>query len=137
MRAKLVGNNDLPISDSKKLKLSHNTDGSLVLSTNKNRLIPNSISCVKYNDKVRLPLYGKTKYIIDIEDDSKILDIDINDTFYQFGKEIDTPINRGKQVYKYAIANNIDIIRLKNVPMIGIEYAILNLQCIRGVITDK
>jgi len=114
------------------MKLIHKTNGNeVIISTKVDRLIPRSISCTKYGTTSWVE--GKNSFVVDVKNDSKILNINIDTNFYKFGKEFDTPINRGKIIYRYAIKNNIDIIKIKNVPKVGTEYAILNINCIEKI----
>jgi len=115
------------VKEAKTKTLYHVTnDNKLTLSTKKGRLVPNSLPC---SNKPKYE-YGKNLFKITIKDNAKILLIDVNDNFYDFGKEYDTPVNRGKAIYDYAIKHKYDIIKFINVPHIGIEYDILNLNVI-------
>lgn len=109
--------------------LIHKTNAKApILSTNTQRLIPFSISCtVKGKNSW---VNGINKFLIKLKDNCKILDIDINNNFYDFGKEIDTPLNRGKEIYIFAKKKKYDCIRLLHVPQVGTEYAIINIDAI-------
>jgi len=115
------------LKEAKKMILYHATNGNkLILSTKKERLVPHSLSC---SNKPKYE-YGKNLFKITIKDNAKILVIDVNNNFYDFGKEYDTPVNRGKAIYDYAIKHKYDIVKLINVPHVRIEYCILNLNVI-------
>jgi len=127
---------DQLFSESKNLTLVHTTDNKeLRISHNPIRLIPHSVSCNKYGFSEWVE--GKNKFIISIKDESKILNLDAHGNFYDFGERTDSPINRGKAVYKYAIDNDVDIVKVKNVPAIGTEYCLLNLSCVKEYYTKK
>lgn len=117
----------------KEIAISHFTDGKKpVISTNKERLIPNSISFGE-TGKGLAGFYGKNKFNYTIPKDSKILEVDVNkDSFWDFANDEtkDSPIDVGKNLYNYAKENNIDIIKIKNVPGVGTEYSVLNLDAI-------
>jgi hypothetical protein len=97
-----------------------------------NRLIPNSISFSPNNASV----FGRSK-VNAILNPKKVLYIAISGKlkddykdFFDFGKEEDTPANRGIEIYKYAKQNGYDLIVLKGVPGAGIEYAVLDKKII-------
>lgn len=119
--------------ESKSPILIHRTSNNTpVISTNPNRLIPFSISCTIKGKQEWVE--GKNKFLITLKDNIKILEIDIKTNFYEFGKEIDTPKNRGKEIYSFAKKNKYDMIILKHVPQVGTEYAIINIKAIDNYI---
>jgi hypothetical protein len=73
-------------------------------------------------------VFGKNIFEVTINPNAKILDVDIKSNFYKFGKKVDTPINRGKEIYNFAKKNGYDVIRLAHVPYVagGTEFAVLN-----------
>ncbi len=107
------------------MTLVHRTDNNdISVSSNPNRLIPTSISTVE-NGAMEW-VEGKNRFELRIKKGAKILELDANKNLFNFGKEEDTPINRGIEAFKLAKYNNIDIIKIKNVHEVGTEYAILN-----------
>lgn len=42
-----------------------------------------------------------------------------------------SPLAIGQYIYDFAKKNNVDAIRIKNVPWIGIEIAVLNLNILK------
>ena len=117
----------------KRMKLLHRTNNSEPsLSTNPERLIPYSISCNSPNGYAWV--MGKNNFIIYIKPHTTFLLLDVKNNFWDFGNENDSPIMIGRKVYKYAIDNNVDIIKIKNIPQVGTEFAIINLDCIESAI---
>lgn len=109
------------------IKLVHYTDADspTLVSTNPNRLIPNSIS-LGVSGKTSAPIFGKNKFEFEIPKDAKTLKI-TKDNFYNFGKSTDTPINRGKEIYKYAKENGYDVVHINGkIHGLGDEYAVIN-----------
>ena len=91
------------------------------------RLIPNSVSFTNHHGwwsgKYKTSAYLNPKNAITVNlNDPLSGELD----FFDFGKEEDTPVNRGKEIYEYAKENGVDLIRLKNVPTVGTEFAVLD-----------
>jgi len=109
-------------------------NGFKLTSSEKHRLIPHSISFGNKgswmsSSKITATLFPKKILYI-----SLLNNINVDEkSFYDFGKKIDTPINRGKLIYRYAKKNNYDLIILKDVPSIGTEYAVLNKKIIKNI----
>lgn len=107
----------------KELVLYHYTDGDEpIISTKTKRLIPMSLSA---SNSSGWSAWGKNKFEIILPKNTKILKVN-NKTFWNYGKETDTPINRGKEIYKKAKAKNVDVIILDKIAGQPIEYCILN-----------
>jgi hypothetical protein len=116
-------NNDNIIITNKKLHLIHYTDNDKpIISNNEDRLIPNSLSA---SNSTGWSHWGKNKFEIVLPKDIKILQIN-NENFWNYGKEIDTPKNRGKAIYKEAKNKNVDVIFLNKIAGQPKEYCILN-----------
>lgn len=118
---------------SKNTKLQHTTNTKIIknieLSSNTNRLIPNSFS-------LGLPgqwwMMGKYKINFRLKVNYNLLQIS-KKQFFEWGPDVATPIERGILIYQWAKNNNIDIIKLNLKPIMDIEYAILNLDCIEQI----
>lgn len=112
-------------------KLIHYSDSIPMISTKVNRLIPKSISLVDSKSSGIASFWGTKKYIFFLKKDAKILVID-NKNFFNFGKEYDTPLNRGKEIYKYAKSKLYDGVLIKNeVHGMGDEYAIFDMSLLK------
>lgn len=110
----------------------HYTDDKepILISNNPNRLIPKSISLWKI-DNTAAWAFGKNRFVVWIDSNAKIFEVNY-DKFYDFGKEEDTPINRGKEIYKYAKDNWYDAILIKNsVHWLWDELSVINPKVIR------
>jgi hypothetical protein len=117
------GSVDDVFTTSKDLVLYHYTDGDEpIISTKAKRMIPMSLSA---SNSSKWSAWGKNKFEIILPKNTKILKVD-NKTFWNYGKETDTPINRGKEIYKKAKAKNVDVIFLDKIAWQPIEYCILN-----------
>lgn len=102
------------------------------------RLIPNSISFNRskawvYDANVML------KANINVADD-EIMKISEKKPkegeldFYSFGKEEDTPLNRGKEIYKIAKEKGFKLIVIRGVVGVGTEYCVLDPSIIKNVV---
>lgn len=115
-------NNDINTLN-KELVLYHYTDDEKpIISTKKDRLIPKSLSA---STSTGWSYWGKNKFKIILPKNTKILTVD-KKTFWNYGKEIDTPIARGKEIYKKAIKEKADVIFLNKIAGQPPEYCILN-----------
>jgi hypothetical protein len=105
--------------------LYHSTnENDIRLSTNNERLIPNSISFSSENMGYA---YGNNVFMSSLKPDAKILDINVKDNFYDFGPPEATPLLRGQLIFKYAIEHGYNVIRLSHVPGVsGVEYAVID-----------
>jgi len=121
------------VLNSNKLFVTRTSNNKLYLSSNKKRLIPNSLSAKLYSDNSSLSSeYGKNILYFKCNKKLKCLVLDIeSDDFYLFGKELATPIQRGIEIYKYAIKEKYDVIKLKNVYAIGTEFCFLSLDYLK------
>jgi hypothetical protein len=129
------------ISDAKKYKtktayinshkqLTHYTNSKPMISNKTDRLIPNSISLID-NKGGSAGVFGSKKHEYRLDKNTKILTID-NKNFFKYGREIDTPLNRGKEIYKYATTKGYNGILIKNeVHGLGNEYAIFNMKSLK------
>lgn len=104
-------------------ELFHYTDSDKPRVSDRSRLIPNSISLTTSNDIGRA--FGKNVFPGNLANDAKILTITPKE-FYTYGKETDTPINRGKLIEQYARKKGYDAIHLKNLGGFKDEVAVLN-----------
>ena len=104
--------------------LYHYTNDKLpIISTHKDRLVPNSLSTSA--NKKDWSKFGKNLFEITLPENAKMMVID-NSNFFKYGKEEDTPLNRGKEIYKEAKKNKIDVIYFKKVVQGKDEYVVLN-----------
>ncbi len=112
------------LNEANGLILYHRTDDNTpMISTKKDRLIPNSLSTSP--NKKGWSYWGKNLFKITMPSNIKIMNID-DDSFWTYGKEVDTPMNRGKEIYKEAMKNKVDVIYLNKVAGNPDEYVILN-----------
>lgn len=121
--------------------LYHWTDSVPQISTNEHRLIPNSMSLGNIKPIGDFSTaWGKNGYKIEFNGKPNVLEVDLKgkkgSDFYKFGKEEDTPIGRGQAIYDYAITNGYDVVKIRNVPGVGTEHAVVNPAVIKGY-TDK
>ena len=94
-----------------------------IISTHKDRLVPNSLSTSA--NKKDWSFWGKNLFEITLPENAKMMVIDKNN-YWQYGKQTDTPLNRGKEIYKEAKKNKIDVIYFKKMVQGIDEYAVLN-----------
>jgi hypothetical protein len=106
-----------------KVLYHYTNDKKPVISTHKDRLVPNSLSTSA--NKEDWSNYGKNLFEITLPENAKLMIIDKNN-FFKYGKEVDTPLNRGKEIYKEAKKNKIDVIFFKKVVQGKNEYVVLN-----------
>lgn len=101
------------------------------------RLVPNTVSFDKQPAH-----YGGSEVMLraTIEvDESKVLKVSLRKPkedekdFYSFGKELDSPINRGKELVKYAKKNKYQMIIVRGVVGVGTEYCVLDPKIIKHV----
>jgi predicted amino acid dehydrogenase len=113
----------------KDVELYHSTNGNnVVISSAKERLIPNSASLSNKHNST----YGKNEVTATLKKGTKVLVIDGNENFYDFGLEEDTPMNRGAAIYEYAVKHGFKVVRLEHVFGVrGFEYAVLDLSVLR------
>lgn len=135
LQSKLSKENSIPIPKDVQLKtlssdktMSHFTDGnSPVISTNPNRLIPNSLSAS--NTGIN-SVFGKNKFDINIPKNSKVLEVSkqsFNDMYIgRLPGEGKTPLEVGKALYDHAVSQGADVIHLKNPAGMGDEWAVIN-----------
>lgn len=94
--------------------------------TKSDRLIPNSVSFGKQGS-----WFGSHKYSVKLNPRKQMV-VTLGEpkkgelSFWDFGKETDTPLNRGKIIYDRAKGDGCDLIIVKEVPSIGTEYAVLD-----------
>ena len=114
--------NDIIITN-KELVLYHYTNiDKPIISNKEDRLIPNSLSA---SPSSGWSFWGENKFKIILPKNIKILKVD-KKTFWNYGKETDTPLNRGKEIYKRAIKEKVDVIFLDKIGGQPPEYCILN-----------
>jgi hypothetical protein len=101
----------------------YTNDSKPIISTIEERLIPNSLSTSA--NKKDWSWYGKNLFEITLPSTAKLMVVD-NDKFFSYGKEVDTPLNRGKEMYKEAKKKKIDVIFLNKIMGTKNEYVILN-----------
>ena len=112
---------DLVKTLKKGMSVYHCTNGDKsIISTQDVRLIPNSISYAKN----KLKVYGENCFKAEIPSGTKYIDIN-DETFYSFGKETDTPINRGKLIKKLADESNAGFVKI-SLKGHTTEYAIID-----------
>lgn len=112
----------------KAIIIHHATNTEPKISTDPNRLIPESISTSDKKDNV----WGDKSFSGKINKGAKILEIDVKKEFWNYGNETDTPIERGKKIREYAKKMNADVVKLKNVPgVLGTEYSVINMDVIK------
>lgn len=115
-------------------KLVHYADEAPAgFSKNPERLFPDSLSLAK-KGQTSASAYGEKAFDFQIKKDAKVLELSIggkNDTFYKLADELlkkteYTPIEAGAAIRQYAAENGYDVIRAKNVPGVGTEWAVIN-----------
>jgi len=100
----------------------HSTDAnSPVISTSENRLIPNSLSA----SRNRSTVWGRNVFPIAIPRGTTIGELNSIFDILPNGVE-DTPRNIGIYLRDYAERRGIDVLKIRNVQGVGIEYVILN-----------
>jgi len=111
------------LNESKAPVLYHYTDGDEpIISTKKERLIPNSLSASA--NRSDWSMRGKNRFKITLPPNPKVLVIN-NKTFWDYGEETDTPLNRGLAIYREALRQRADAVFLDRVGGQPAEWAIL------------
>lgn len=100
----------------------HATDADApVISTNPERLIPNSLSTSNSPSRV----WGKNVHKITIPKGARVGEL--RSVFDVLPSDVaDTPMNIGKLLRKYAEDNSLDVLKINNVGGVGQEWAVLN-----------
>ena len=114
----------------RKTTVFHTTETTPQISTNEDRLIPNSMSAVARSPDY---LWGKSAYAIPLPRGARVGEVNSIFSLLPEGAE-DTPMALGALLRKYAEDNSLDVLKIKGVGGVGTEWSVLNPEFLKGAV---